>query len=497
MTPVSRAAAGSWLLLSALLLIHAADVDNNIYPLRPGGPPSGVDLGPQRPQGQFPQGVGPAYVVDLGPQRPHGQFPPPQDAVEVIHTIGDDSVLAPRAWPRPSPAGVDLGPHRPAGQTDPNGPPGANGDLGPQRPHGQFLPAQQHPLGLGLQDDEYSSDFQMYWNVPSFMCHRYGLPFSNLSGRYGIVQNDDDVFRGSRIAILYDPGLYPALISSDGTVKPRNGGVPQEGNLTLHLERLQQSIEDQVPADFDGLGVIDFEAWRPVWAQNFGTLRAYQQYSLQVEQRRTPTASAATLQTKATQRFEAAAKEYFLESLKLAQRLRPNGRWGYYAFPYCFNSNDDNFDCSDNLREQNSNIQWLFDASTALFPSVYLSKADRSADDEFLFILHKLREAARVAGGRNIVYPYLWYRYRDAGFLSDDDLRSSVALPRAMGLAGAIVWGSSGDMNTESKCTTLNAQLEERLGPTIRKYASTLSEERVRDYVRQRSPGGSGGSGRL
>lgn len=58
--------------------------------------------------------------------------------------------------------------------------------------------------------------------------------------------------------------------------------------------------------------------------------------------------------SQAKKRFEAAAKVFFLRSLELAQQIRPNGRWGYYAFPYCFNSNDDNFDCSDNLRSQNS-----------------------------------------------------------------------------------------------------------------------------------------------
>lgn len=76
---------------------------------------------------------------------------------------------------------------------------------------------------------------------------------------------------------------------------PRNGGVPQEGNIDLHLQRLKASIEDQVPEDFDGLGVIDFEAWRPVWAQNFGTLRAYQAYSIKVERERSPSASNSTL----------------------------------------------------------------------------------------------------------------------------------------------------------------------------------------------------------
>lgn len=582
----------------------------NIYPLQDGSPP--VDVGPQRPHGQFPPGVGPPYGVDLGPQRPHGQVPPSDSVVDVYNLPTEqgrgrsDKDLGPHrpagqtdpngppgangdlGPQRPSgqfPPGTnpptqsdaveqgrgradkDLGPHRPAGLTDPNGPPGANGDLGPQRPSGQFPPGtgtplaadivdvhkladelqparpdkdlgtdpkgppgvngdlgpqrpsgqfppgtrpppniqnygySAEPIDLGPQrphgqfpptatmaDDDEEDGYQVFWNVPSFMCHRYGFPFNNLTGRYGVVQNDEDVFRGSSITILYDPGLYPALVDNDGTVFPRNGGVPQEGNLTLHLQRLQESIEDQVPVDFDGLGVIDFEAWRPVWGQNFGTLKAYQTYSVQLERQRDPSASDSTLQTRAKRRFEEAAKAFFLQSLFLAQRIRPNGRWGYYAFPYCFNNNDENFDCSDNLRTQNSQIQWLFNASTALFPSVYLSKSGRSSDDQFLFITGKLREALRVAQGRNYVYPYFWYRYRDASFLSDDDLRSCLAIPRALGMAGAIVWGSSGDMNNQNKCQTLNAQLENRLGPTIRKFSVTLSHERVREYVAQRNP---------
>lgn len=76
-------------------------------------------------------------------------------------------------------------------------------------------------------------------------------------------------------------------------------------------------------------------------------------------------------------------------------------------------------------------IQWLFNASTALFPSVYLSRSGRDRDAEFLFIQAKLQEAARVAQGRNVVYPYLWYRYRDAGFLSDVSTAATLATPPA------------------------------------------------------------------
>lgn len=44
------------------------------------------------------------------------------------------------------------------------------------------------------------------------MCHKYGLRFEEVSEKYGILQNWMDKFRGEEIAILYDPGMFPALL---------------------------------------------------------------------------------------------------------------------------------------------------------------------------------------------------------------------------------------------------------------------------------------------
>lgn len=44
------------------------------------------------------------------------------------------------------------------------------------------------------------------------MCHKYGLRFEEVSEKYGILQNWMDKFRGEKIAILYDPGMFPALL---------------------------------------------------------------------------------------------------------------------------------------------------------------------------------------------------------------------------------------------------------------------------------------------
>nr|CAD7414850.1 unnamed protein product [Timema poppensis] len=82
------------------------------------------------------------------------------------------------------------------------------------------------------------------------MCHRYNLSFNNMSA-WNIVQNSEDLFRGERIVILYDPGQFPALLKGpNGKIVHRNGGVPQEGNLTHHLMKIRQDIDRLVSNRF-------------------------------------------------------------------------------------------------------------------------------------------------------------------------------------------------------------------------------------------------------
>lgn len=83
-----------------------------------------------------------------------------------------------------------------------------------------------------------SSNFPVYWNVPTESCYKYGVNFSNLKA-YGLVQNNKDKFRGEKITILYDPGFFPAVMKSGD----RNGGVPQKGNLTRHLELFKKELD--------------------------------------------------------------------------------------------------------------------------------------------------------------------------------------------------------------------------------------------------------------
>lgn len=80
--------------------------------------------------------------------------------------------------------------------------------------------------------------------------------------------------------------MFPALGSN---AERRNGGVPQEGNLTKHLDIYRQHVDELVPdVDNSGLIIIDFESWRPIFRQNFGVLQPYKNVSYQIEQDRHP-----------------------------------------------------------------------------------------------------------------------------------------------------------------------------------------------------------------
>uniref|UniRef100_A0A182FPP6 Hyaluronidase n=1 Tax=Anopheles albimanus TaxID=7167 RepID=A0A182FPP6_ANOAL len=133
--------------------------------------------------------------------------------------------------------------------------------------------------------------FEVYWNIPTFMCTQYGMDFSGIGRTYTVLQNANDTFRGDAVSILYDPGKFPALLEkpSTKTLYKRNGGVPQEGNLTEHLELFERHLDELIPdRNFSGIGVIDFESWRPIYRQNFGSLQPYKDLSVKIEKDRHP-----------------------------------------------------------------------------------------------------------------------------------------------------------------------------------------------------------------
>ncbi|XP_058794315.1 hyaluronidase-like isoform X2 [Phymastichus coffea] len=334
-------------------------------------------------------------------------------------------------------------------------------------------------LLLQLVTTVRSGAFQVYWNVPSFVCRKYQMEFTGLTQRFGIVQNQADEFRGERIAILYDPGVFPALLhASNDTILVRNGGVPQEGKLGLHLRRFREQLDELLPdREFAGLGVLDMESWRPVFRQNWAALQLYRNYSLELERRRQPHWSPARLREEATRRFEIAARDFMLATLRLAAELRPRARWGYYAYPYCFNwsAQQPSARCPPQVQRENDRMSWLFGTVDALYPSVYLRRA-LSAEQSLGMVRGRVREALRVAaqatgGDRPTpqVFVYYWFKYQDQRdvYVEQAQLVDTVTEIARSGADGLILWGSSADLDSRSKCEGFADYLEKSLGPAL------------------------------
>ncbi|KAF5284635.1 hypothetical protein FQR65_LT13466 [Abscondita terminalis] len=309
--------------------------------------------------------------------------------------------------------------------------------------------------------------FNTYWNMPTFQCARYNLGFDKLALKYNIIQNDKDQFRGNRIALLYDPGLFPAIIKARDQL--RNGGVPQEGNLSLHLNTFAKQLDDQIPdKNFSGIAVIDFESWRPIYRQNFGTLMPYKDLSVKIEKERHPLWSNAQLQAEAERRFEKAGRKFVEDLIVLAKKLRPNAKWGYYAFPYCFNYQQTH--CAPEVQQENDRIKWMFSASDNLHPSVYFNTPDPVYNKKL--IIGRLTETQRVLstlsdGKKRGVSPYYCLKYDETRFLTKEDIENSIRLLKDFQIDDLIVWGSSNHVNTQAKCVELYEYIDTVFGPAL------------------------------
>lgn len=144
------------------------------------------------------------------------------------------------------------------------------------------------------------------------------------------------------------------MTPADNIVR-RNGGVPQEGSLGLHLDYFRRHLDEQLEPGFSGLGVIDFESWRPIFRQNWASLQVYRDLSLDIERQRHPFWNQRAVQQEAADRFERAGRLFMERTLEVAKRLRPKAEWGYYAYPYCFNwtPSQQSPQCSPKVLEEN------------------------------------------------------------------------------------------------------------------------------------------------
>ncbi|XP_019631127.1 PREDICTED: hyaluronidase-1-like isoform X4 [Branchiostoma belcheri] len=111
--------------------------------------------------------------------------------------------------------------------------------------------------------------FNIVWNVPSRKCaEKFGVEFD--LDEYDIVSNPGQEWNGTYVTIFYEKnlGLYPKIHEPTG--QDINGGIPQEADIEAHIAKATDDIYRLIPdADYQGLGVIDFKPWRPLWNRNW------------------------------------------------------------------------------------------------------------------------------------------------------------------------------------------------------------------------------------
>ncbi|XP_042304905.1 hyaluronidase-3 [Sceloporus undulatus] len=316
--------------------------------------------------------------------------------------------------------------------------------------------------------------FIVAWNLPTARCQeRYGISLP--LGVYGIIENKGNVFRGQNMTIFYKNqfGLYP-YISPEG--KWHNGGIPQSVPLEEHLARASKEITELLNHGFHGLAVVDWEEWRPLWRQNWGPKKVYRKTSEQWVRERYSGLSSWEQSYFAKIEFEQAARVLMETTLNMGKELRPQGLWGFYQFPDCFNDNwekEDNYTgrCNPKEVQWNDQLMWLWKVSSALYPSIYLPPKLLESHHQH-YIHHRLREALRVAQfGLKQPLPVLAYSrvsYRHSSrYLTEADLVYTIGESAALGAAGLVLWGDLSYSQSAESCKSLHNYITTTLGPYI------------------------------
>ncbi|RVE71500.1 hypothetical protein OJAV_G00052440 [Oryzias javanicus] len=325
--------------------------------------------------------------------------------------------------------------------------------------------------------------FVVIWNAPTDRCQQLEIPLDTAAFQAVTTPANRP---GQFLTLFYEDrlGLYPKV----DTIKRKiyQGGIPQNGNLTEHLVKAEGQINRYISQDSSpGLAVIDWESWRPLWDQNWGSKRIYQKLSIAHALQIAPFLSLKHISKLAKMQFQQSGRSFMEKTISLGIGERPSRRWGFYLFPDCFNYGWDKANytgkCSEKIQKQNNQLLWLWERSTALFPSIYLHKSLRNSPRAALFARNRVQEAVRVAAlpKRPYTVPiYVYSRplYRDQTqlFESQMDLISTIGESAALGASGVVMWGGTKDYNILVRVPQIHIQLRLRLTHAAHAHASRV-----------------------
>ncbi|XP_015207971.1 hyaluronoglucosaminidase 6 [Lepisosteus oculatus] len=317
--------------------------------------------------------------------------------------------------------------------------------------------------------------FIVVWNAPTESCRLKFKVDLDLS-IFDIVANLNETLSGSNVTIFYHThlGYYP-FYSDDGA--PINGGLPQNQSLAKHLSKARSDIDKFIPfKDFKGLGVIDWENWRPQWVRNWGSKDIYRNKSKELIRRLHPQWSDRKVEKEAKEEFEMAGLNFMNTTLLLAENRRPNGIWGFYLYPDCYNYGYKQHpqkytgECPNIEHVRNDHLMWLWKESTALYPSIYLDYELKSTSNTVKFVHYRVKEAMRIASIARTDHMLPVYVYSRPFYahtfhvLSEIDLVHTIGESAALGAAGVVLWGSSEYARSRKNCLTVKKYIDGPLG---------------------------------
>nr|DBA18364.1 TPA: hypothetical protein GDO54_016617 [Pyxicephalus adspersus] len=305
-----------------------------------------------------------------------------------------------------------------------------------------------------------SRPFMVAWNAPTQDCPtRYDVPFDlrlfdlHASPNFGFTKQNLTIFYKERL------GLYPYIDERNVSI---NGGVPQNASLRAHLVDMPNGIRKYIPdadREKDGLAVIDWEEWRPIWIRNWQMKDIYRQVSRQL--------------------VVARHSNWTNEDQIKQAHFRPRQLWGYYLFPDCYNhdylNNWESYTgkCPDVEMTRNDKLWWLWEESTALYPSIYLDPSLKSSTNVRKFVYYRVKEAMRIAYKHHRDYSIPIFVYtrptytKRLDLLSQEDLVSTIGESAAQGVAGVIFWGDAEYTKNKETCQKIKSYLDGDLSQYI------------------------------
>ncbi|XP_011278830.1 hyaluronidase PH-20 [Felis catus] len=315
------------------------------------------------------------------------------------------------------------------------------------------------------------------WNVPTERCATQFNVQLDLS-LFSITGSPLKSATGQAITLFYADrlGYYPHI--SEKTGQSIHGGIPQLGSLQKHLHKAKNDISHYIETEGVGLAVIDWENWRPIWARNWKPKDIYKRLSIELVHHQHVQLNDTEAAERAKVDFENAGKCFMLKTLKLGKSLRPNYLWGYYLFPDCYNHNiknpSYNGSCPDVEYKRNDELNWLWNESTALFPSIYLNSKLKSSPNASLFVRNRVQEAIRVSKVSSAKQPLPVFVYTrpvftdlDLKYLSEGDLVNTIGETVSLGVSGMIIWGSLNFSQNVQSCTELDSYMKNTLNPYL------------------------------